>query len=135
MSVGAASRLIEEYAAGPARLRVDRIGGEPRQPILEDTAFLEYRLAEVSIAPEVRLPEPDLEWRIEEPQDIGWDGRRMTLRGAWPPGPIEKVIVALLALRMEALGLHPFHSSAVRYRDRTICPPGSAGRSPRSWTS
>ena len=26
----------------------------------------------------------------------------------------------MLALRMEALGLHPFHSSAVRYRDRTV---------------
>ncbi len=26
----------------------------------------------------------------------------------------------MLALRMEAVGLHPFHASAVRYRDRTI---------------
>jgi hypothetical protein len=30
------------------------------------------------------------------------------------------VIVTMLALRMEAVGLHPFHASAVRYRDRTI---------------
>ena len=26
----------------------------------------------------------------------------------------------MLALRMEAVGLHPFHASAVRYRDRTV---------------
>jgi hypothetical protein len=44
----------------------------------------------------------------------------MTLTGPWPAGPIQKVVVAILALRMEAVGLHPFHSSAVRYRDRTI---------------
>ena len=44
----------------------------------------------------------------------------MTLTGPWPAGPIQKVVVALLALRMEAAGLHPFHASAVRYRDRTV---------------
>ena len=42
------------------------------------------------------------------------------MTGPWPAGPIQKVVVALLALRMEATGLHPFHASAVRYRDRTI---------------
>ena len=26
----------------------------------------------------------------------------------------------MLALRMEAVGLHPFHASAVRYRDKTV---------------
>jgi hypothetical protein len=30
------------------------------------------------------------------------------------------VVVAMLALRMEAAGLHPFHASAVRYRGRTV---------------
>ena len=120
MSVAAASRLSEQFAAGPARLRVDLVGGEPREHVLEDTAFLEYRLADVGLAPKVTLAEPDVVWRAEGDRDIAWDGRRMTLTGAWPPGPVEKVIVALLALRMEALGLHPFHASAVRYRERTI---------------
>lgn len=120
MSVGAASRLSEEYAAGPARLRVDLVGGSPREHVLEDMAFLEYRLADVRIAPQVTLPAPDVVWHVEGAREIAWDGRRMTLTGPWPPGPIEKVIVALLALRMEALGLHPFHASAVRYRERTI---------------
>jgi hypothetical protein len=44
----------------------------------------------------------------------------MTFTGDWPAGPIQKVIVAMLALRMESIGLHPSHSSAVRYRDRTV---------------
>jgi hypothetical protein len=44
----------------------------------------------------------------------------MTFTGPWPAGPIQKVIVTMLALRMESEGLHPFHSSAVRYRDRTV---------------
>ena len=30
------------------------------------------------------------------------------------------MIVALLALRMEAAGLHPFHASAVRYQGKTV---------------
>jgi hypothetical protein len=30
------------------------------------------------------------------------------------------VLVTMLALRMEPHGLHPFHASAVRYRDRTV---------------
>ena len=49
---------------------------------------------------------------------IAYDGRRMTFSGPWPAGPIQKVVVTMLALRMEAVGLHPFHASAVRYRDR-----------------
>jgi hypothetical protein len=44
----------------------------------------------------------------------------MTFTGDWPAGPIQKVIVAMLALRMEAAGLHPFHSSAVRYRGKSV---------------
>ncbi len=44
----------------------------------------------------------------------------MAFEGPWPAGPIQKAIVTMLALRLEAAGLHPFHASAVRYRDRTI---------------
>ena len=44
----------------------------------------------------------------------------MPFSGSWPAGPIQKVIVAMLALRMEAVGLHPFHASAVRYRGKTV---------------
>jgi ATP-dependent phosphoenolpyruvate carboxykinase len=44
----------------------------------------------------------------------------MWFDGDWEAGALQKAIVTLLALRMEAQGLHPFHSSAVRYKDKTI---------------
>jgi hypothetical protein len=72
------------------------------------------------VSPEVSLAQPDIVWDQEAEKGIAYDGRAMTFRGPWPAGPIQKVIVTMLALRMEAVGLHPFHASAVRYRDRTI---------------
>jgi hypothetical protein len=83
-------------------------------------SFLDYRLADVRTSPEVSLPEPDIVWHQDSPKDISYDRHRMTFSGSWPAGPIQKVVVAMLALRMEAVRLHPFHASAVRYRDRTI---------------
>jgi hypothetical protein len=115
-----ALQLSEEMSAGPSRLRIDVFGGEPREHVLDDMSFLDYRLADVRIAPRVTVAEPDIVWRRDGDKAIEYDGRRMTFSGPWPPGPIQKVIVALLALRMEATGRHPFHASAVRYRDRTI---------------
>src|SRR5206468_6166388 len=72
------------------------------------------------IAPEVTLPEPDIVLQQDAPKDVAYDGHAMSFHGDWPAGPIQKVIVTLLAIKMEELGLHPFHASAVRYRDRTI---------------
>ena len=112
--------LSEEMVAGPARLRIDVLGGEPRDHVLDDMSFMEYRLADVRIAPEVSVPEPDVVWNRDGEKGIAYDGRRMTFTGDWPAGPIQKVIVTMLALRMEAVGLHPFHASAVRYRNRTV---------------
>jgi hypothetical protein len=113
-------QLSEELSAGGARLRVDVHGTEQREHLLEDMSFLNYRLAEVRVSPDVSLGEPDVVWRQDGEKDISYDGRRMTLQGPWPAGPIQKVVVAMLALRMAEAGLHPFHSSAVRYRGRTI---------------
>jgi hypothetical protein len=113
-------QLSEEMSAGGARLRVDVYGATPRDHVLDDLSFLNYRLADVRISPEVSLAEPDIVWRQDGPKDITYDGRVMRLTGPWPAGPIQKVVVAMLALRMERAGLHPSHSSAVRYRDRTI---------------
>jgi hypothetical protein len=113
-------QLTEEMSAGPARLRVDVYGGEPRAHVLEDLNFLNYRLADVRISPEVTLSEPDIVWHQEGDKAISYDGRVMHFRGPWPAGPIQKVVVTMLALRMEAVGLHPFHAAAVRYRDRTV---------------
>jgi hypothetical protein len=107
-------------SAGGARLRIDVLGGAPRDHVLEDMAFMNYRLADVRISPEITVAEPDIVWDQEGEKGVSYDGRRMTFTGAWPAGPIQKVIVSMLALRMEAEGLHPFHASAVRYRDRTV---------------
>ncbi len=113
-------QLSEEMSAGPARLRVDVHGSEPLEHVLDDMSFLNYRLADVRISPEVTLTEPDIVWDQAGPKDIAYDGRQMIFTGPWPAGPIQKVIVTMLALRMESMGLHPFHASAVRYRDKTV---------------
>jgi len=113
-------QLSEELSAGPARLRIDVHGSEPVEHVLDDMSFLNYRLADVRLEPAVTLVEPDIVWHRDAEKTIAYDGRRITFSGPWPAGPIQKVIVTMLALRMEAVGLHPFHASAVRYRDRTI---------------
>ncbi len=113
-------RLSEEMSAGPARLRIDVHGSRPVDHVLGDMSFLNYRLADVRVSPGVTLAEPDIVWHQDAEKGIAYDGRTMTFTGPWPAGPIQKVIVTMLALRMEPLGLHPFHASAVRYRDRTI---------------
>ena len=113
-------RLSEELSAGPARLRVDVYGSAPLEHVLVDQAFLDYRLADVRVSPEVTLAEPDITWDQDADKSIAYDGHRMAFGGPWPAGPIQKVVVALLALRMEALGLHPFHAAAVRYRGQTV---------------
>ena len=113
-------RLSEEMSAGSARLRVDVYGGEPRDHVLEDMNFLNYRLADVRLEPAPTLDHADVVWNQDGQKDITYDGRTMTFTGPWPAGPIQKVVVAMLALRMEASGLHPFHASAVRYRGKTV---------------
>ena len=118
--MNATLQLTEEMSAGAARLRVDVYGGEPREHVLDDLNFLNYRLADVQISPEVTLAEPDIVWNQDGEKAISYDGHTMTFTGPWPAGPIQKVVVTMLALRMEAVGLHPFHAAAVRYRGKTI---------------
>jgi hypothetical protein len=113
-------RLTEEMSCGDARLRVDVYGGEPREHVLDDLNFLNYRLADVRISPEVTLARPDIVWDQDGQKDITYDGRAIHFTGPWPAGPIQKVVVAILALRMEDVGLHPSHSAAVDYRGKTM---------------
>ena len=53
-------QLTEELKAGPAKLRLDVYGSQPLEHVLDDMTFLNYRLAEVRIAPEVTLANPDI---------------------------------------------------------------------------
>lgn len=113
-------QLSEEFSGGTARLRFDVHGSEPRDHILEDMNFLNYRLASVNIEPKVTLPVPDIVWYQDGEKSISYEGGQMTFVGDWAPGPLQKVIVTMLALKMEAEGLHPFHSAAVHYKGKTI---------------
>jgi len=113
--------LSEEMSAGTARIRVDVVGAEVPEHVLDNMDFLNYRLAAVQLEPKVTLAEPDLIWdRDAAEKSVTWDGRSMRFDGDWEEGPIQKAIVTVLALRMEAVGLHPFHSSAVRYKGKTV---------------
>ena len=113
-------QLVEEMSAGAARLRIDVYGAQPREHVLDDMTFLNYRLADVRIEPVATLPRPDIVWNQDGEKDISYDGRVVTFTGPWPAGPIQKVIVVVLALRMEQVGLHPSHSAAVNYRGKTF---------------
>lgn len=112
--------LSQEMSAGPARLRVDVLGGPARESIVDDMDFLNYRLAAVTMEDAVTVAQPDVIWDVEADTDISYDGHAMKLAGEWSAGAIQKVLVTMLALRMEAKGLHPSHSSAVRYQDKSI---------------
>jgi hypothetical protein len=115
------AQLIEEMSAGPARVRVDVIGREVPEHVLENMDFLNYRLADVRLEPEVTLARPDMIWDKDAPaKRVSYANGSMRFEGDWEAGPLQKSLVALLALRMEAQGRHPFHSAAVRYRDKTV---------------
>ncbi|MFQ5967400.1 MAG: hypothetical protein ACE5MI_07295 [Acidimicrobiia bacterium] len=114
-------QLSQEMSAGEGRIRVDVHGSEPVESALADTTFLDYRLAAVEIRNDVMLPSPDIVWdRDASAKSIEYSDGVMTLQGDWFQGELQKVVVAILALRMEATGLHPFHSSAVRFGDQTL---------------
>jgi hypothetical protein len=115
------SILTQEFRSGPARLRIDVHSRARRQSVLGDVTFLNYRLAEVEIAADSLCSVPHIVWYEDEPtKDILWQGETLTLRGLWLVGELQQILVSMLALRMEAEGLHPFHASGIRYRDRTI---------------
>ena len=116
----ATRQLSQEFVAGPARIRIDVRGATPVGVALADKDFLDYRLADVKIAPRVKLGEPDIVWERDAAKGIDYDGHKLTFRGDWPSGPMQKVVVTMLAMRLEDHGLHPFHASAVRYHDQTV---------------
>jgi hypothetical protein len=114
-------QLSQEFSAGTGRLRVDVLASDPVDAVLADTTFLDYRLAAVEVSSDVGIAEPDIVWdRDAEEKAIRYGDGVMTLEGDWFQGELQKIVVAMLALRMEAAGLHPFHSSAVRMDDKTV---------------
>ena len=113
-------QFSQELSSGTARLRIDVEGSEPCTRILETMTFMNYRLANVVVQPKVTKAKPDILWLPDRPSKrISYDDIT-SLQGEWAQGELQKVIVSMLALRMEEAGLHPFHSSAIRYRDLSI---------------
>ena len=53
--------------------------------VLDDLTFLNYRLADVRISPEVTLAGPDIVWNQDGEKAVAYDGRTVTLHRV--PGP------------------------------------------------
>ncbi|RPI52686.1 MAG: hypothetical protein EHM56_08115, partial [Chloroflexi bacterium] len=114
-------QLSEQYACGQAKLRVNIHGSQPIEHLLTEMTYLNYRLASVQVSSEITEANPGIVWYQDAPvKDIRYTDGVLVLEGAWHQGEIQKVVVSMLAQRMELVGLHPFHSSAIHYRGRTI---------------
>jgi hypothetical protein len=120
-------QLSQEMSSGAARLRIDVHGSEPCHHVLETMTFLNYRLANVTVEATVSRPKPDIVWyqrgaarNKTYAKNITFEDGTLTLSGEWHQGELQKVLVSMLAMKMEDVGLHPFHASAIRYRDLTI---------------
>jgi hypothetical protein len=113
--------FAEELVSGRAVLRIDVLGARDRTHFLDEMTFLNYRLADVSARPEISKDRPDVVWNAASAtKAIRYRDLQLLLEGPWEQGELNKIAVSMLALQMEQVGLHPFHSSAVRYRDMTI---------------
>jgi hypothetical protein len=114
-------RLSEELSCGEARLRIDVYGPKPPNHVLNEMTYLNYRLASVQVHDKTTVPSPDIVWHQDmDVKAIRYQDGALVLDGEWYQGELQKIVVSMLALRMEQVGLHPFHSSAIRYQDRTI---------------
>jgi hypothetical protein len=110
----------EEFASGAARLRIDVYGAKPVAHVLDEMTFLNYRLADVKIEKPTKA-KPDVIWRQDDAKKtIAYKDGTLTATGEWYQGEMQKILVSMLALKMEQAGLHPFHSSCVRYKNKTI---------------
>jgi len=115
------STFSEEIRSGDAVLRIDVNGGEKRDHVLDEMTFLNYRLASVDLRSDIKKAAPDVVWNVDAAKkNISYDGKTLTLDGQWEQGELNKIMVSMLAFQMDSVGLHPFHSSAVRFKDRTI---------------
>lgn len=114
-------RHSEEIIQGAVRIRIDVLSPEPMDRVLEDTTFLDYRLGGVSRTTDVTRAHSDLVWDRTAPERrILFRDDQLRLEGPWFEGEIQRLLVALMARRMEEAGRYLFHASAVHYRDCNI---------------
>lgn len=113
--------LREEILSGDGVLRIDVVGADKREHVLDEMTFLNYRLGSVQSRKEIQKTEADIIWnRGKSVKCIRYEGGQLLLDGEWEQGELNKICVSMLAFEMDKVGLHPFHSSAVRYNDKSI---------------
>jgi hypothetical protein len=111
----------EQIQCGPAQIRIEVQTSEPMDWVLTDTTFLDYRLASVQRTRQVTADKIDLAWdRSAEKKTIQFKNDQLALSGDWAEGELQRILVTLLARRMEEKNVYLFHSSAVHHRDKSI---------------
>lgn len=114
-------KYSEEISSNAAVVRIDVISHEKRDYVVEDDTFLNYRLAAVKVSREITKNHADIIWNADaEKKDIQYRDGILTLDGNWEEGELNKIMVSMLANEMDKCGLHPFHSSCVVYKGKTI---------------
>lgn len=102
-------------------VRIDVFSEEKRDFLVEDDTFLNYRLAAVKVSKEITKEKADIVWNVDkQPKNISYENEVLTLDGKWEEGELNKIMVSMLANEMDKCGLHPFHSSCVVYKGKTI---------------
>ncbi len=111
----------EEISSNKAVVRIDVFSEEKRDFLVEDDTFLNYRLAAVKVSKEITKKKADIIWNVDkQPKNISYENEVLTLDGKWEEGELNKIMVSMLANEMDKCGLHPFHSSCVVYKGKTI---------------
>ncbi|MEW5872249.1 MAG: hypothetical protein AB1894_23505 [Chloroflexota bacterium] len=114
---------LTQFFSKDAHLRFDIQSQAVYTAFMQETdfKFLNYRLANVQVAERVTRSHADILWKPDVAlKDIRYTRGTLELDGEWFAGEIQKILVSMLAMRLEEIGLHPFHASAVRYKDKTI---------------
>ena len=115
------NQYSEQISSNKAVLRIDVFSQEKRTFLVEDDTFLNYRLADVKVSKEITKGRADIVWNVDEAKkDIRYQDGVLTLDGKWEEGELNKIMVSMLANEMDKCGLHPFHSSCVVYKGKTI---------------
>ncbi|HSQ16633.1 MAG TPA: hypothetical protein VLM83_02955 [Anaerolineales bacterium] len=112
-----------QFFSKDAQLRFDIQSQTDYTPFMKETdfSFLNYRLANVQVAEKVTRRQVDILWKPDlAVKDIRYANGTLEMDGEWFSGEIQKINVSMLAMRQEESGLHPFHSSAVYYKGKTI---------------
>ena len=115
------NKYSEQISSNKAVVRIDVNSKDKRDFFVEDDTFLNYRLADVKVSKEITKDKADIVWNVDEStKSIDYVDGQVIVNGAWEEGELNKLMVSVLANEMDLNGLHPFHSSCVVYKGKTI---------------